>query len=441
MSLLRKGVVATVTKGSAAAILMINGIVINRLLGVSGSGQYRLALDFCLLAGTIAGLGIGQAGIYVINNRRRPIGDVTATLIALGLAWCPIFSVLLSVVFWRNPRNYFGETPLDWITLLLLPASTAITIGANFIRPVLMAELRALHHGSVELITNIAQTLAALLFAAIGKMSVQTALITPFIGISFGLASVLWHVRRHLVRGVAPRREIASELISYGVQLATTNIASVVIMTAPSLLLGILIPPDDGRQFYEIGLIRAATGVCGLVSLIGDAATPLLYPAWAGQTDVAQRARQVELATRLYGLMGIAAAGLLALFARPLIVLLNSQEFVGATPMLQVLAFRTALQLIANVLYNLFPAIGRPMLGTAMFVATLVVSVVLNLLLIPRYGAMGSAVAMTLASVAYLAIAGWMARQLCGVRLSHCFIPRLQDIRRLAGTLLPRSAP
>src|SRR5262249_5968813 len=151
--------------------------------------------------------------------------------------------------------------------------------------------------------------------------------------------------------------------------------------------------------------------------------------------DTNQRARKVELAIRLYVTLGVSLAALVALLSRPIILIMYGQEFLPAAPLLRFTAAAQAMQIIAYAMQNLMAALGRPMLATAIFGITLAVNIGGNLLLMPRFGGMGAAVAIALAALTHLIAATAVAKRLCGFRLAHSFIPRTDDLRRVMDAL------
>jgi len=422
--MIRKGLLTTAASGISAAVQMLNGILVARGLGVNGLGHFRTASDFTILAGTVAGLGVGTASIFLINNRRMPARQVTGALLWLGLTWCPVYCWLLAQIFYMR-QDYFGV--LEPFVVWCLAASSALLIGTNFVRPVLIAQLRARDYASVDFVTALGQLSVTLVLLATHRLSVQTALLTPLAASLAGMAIVFWHLRSDLTLRVAAFWATLRDLLVYGVQMATRTIAYVALTTAPALMLPRMLP----QGFEAVGLYRAATGVCGLVGLIGMAATPLLYSSLSAQSEDEQRARQVELTTRLYTLMGGGIAILLILFDRLTLKYLYSEAFTSASPLLRYLAIGTAIQMVANAMQNLFPAVGRPMLSAAMFAATLVLNVGLNLLLIPRWQVEGAAVAMMISAAVFLVMSTYMSVRVCGIRLSQCFIPRRDDVMRV----------
>lgn len=433
MSMIRKGMVTAGGKGLAVAIQFANGIIVARTILVEGTGQSQLVVLINLLVGAICSLGIGQASIYFINNRRVPANVVTTHLMWIALAWFPIYGLIQWSVYLFIPE--FVALPAT-VTLVAC-AGAALSKVANMISPVLLAEYRARDAATLEVSQAVALLACSGTLALTGNLTVQTAVMTPAFAYVVGVIVAVWMVRKHIDLRMRPTGELTRGLLGHGMKLATLNIALNLHLVAPALLLRQL-----SGDFHAVGLYRQATQLCTLVALVGTAASPLLYSRWAEERSTEARARQVELSTRLYCLIGLPLATLMAIGAKWVLFIPYGEAFTPAAPLLRVLAYSTAMQLVADALQNLFPALGRPLVGAGLFAATFVVNVGMCLWLIPGHGPMGAAIAMTTASAVYLAGAAWLAARLGGVRLRNCFVPRGNDVRRLLGAVgLSRPRP
>jgi PST family polysaccharide transporter len=279
-----------------------------------------------------------------------------------------------------------------------------------------------------------AQTISTIVFALLGILSLNVALLTPLIGASTSIAVALWLVRHHIDLTIRPTRELITRLVSFGIRFATTSLAMIAHTSAAVLLMKFLIP----GQLEQIGWYGRAASLAMMVGMISMGINPLLYASWADADATERRARQSEFATRLYMPLGILAACGVAALAPRILWLLYDDEFVPAAPFLRILAFSAALQLTANTLLNLFQAIGRPGIATMIMAVTLTANVSMSWFLIPRWGAYGSSCAMFASAVLWLTMTTLLARKYCGMRISNCFLPRWSDVVHVRNALLRR---
>ncbi|MEE8169967.1 MAG: polysaccharide biosynthesis C-terminal domain-containing protein, partial [Phycisphaerae bacterium] len=414
-------------------IAMLTGVLVARTLGPSGAGQSQLPLLINLFLGTVLAMGVGQATVYFINNRKVPIRRVTSTLLMFLAVWFPS-SVLLTWSAYLLFPGFFGNLPV-MITLFFC-IGNAVNRMANQLVPVLLAEFRAAATAAMEVAERLAQIVAVTTLVLIGSLTVHSFLLCSLVSGSAKLLLALWLLRAHIEWSWRPDWSLIRGLIGYGLKLTAAVVALNAHLIAPAMLLRVYV-----EDFEPIGLYTRAIAVCALVSVVASATGPLLYSAWAYVDSDDRRARQVELAARLYSLLGLSAALVVALFSKGIITLLYGAAFAPAAGVLRILVFSMAMQIVANTFQNLFPAVGRPIHATLNVVATFMINVIGCVILIPRFGIHGAAAAYAIASFTYLLVTGLGASRVCGVRLSACFVPRVDDIRRIVGALRTKQTP
>jgi O-antigen/teichoic acid export membrane protein len=164
---------------------------------------------------------------------------------------------------------------------------------------------------------------------------------------------------------------------------------------------------SEGLAVYNLAykLFEPSLIVPGVVLA---ATFPLLSQA-AGVVSVAARTLRRLLARTLGGLtlLGAAATILLIVLASPVVSLLYGQEYMASVPVLQLLALACLPMYINYGLTHTLVAIDKPRYYAAFTLATLVVNVAANLLLIPAMGIEGAAVATAVTEVVLFALCGF----------------------------------
>lgn len=196
-----------------------------------------------------------------------------------------------------------------------------------------------------------------------------------------------------------------------------------------TLMLGLM---TDVKQ---VGLYNAAYRILNQVLATYYVLTQAIYPRFARQTS---RERVEMMHLRILGpivLCGIVIACLVSLFRRPILLLLFGDGFIAASSLLILLAWSIPLDFMTSYLSNAFIAWGmerKVLLSTGMAAAT---NVVLNLALIPRFGARGAAINTLLSYVILLAALFSVSR---GVELANKRRHRPEQILRSTGENLPQ---
>jgi O-antigen/teichoic acid export membrane protein len=158
---------------------------------------------------------------------------------------------------------------------------------------------------------------------------------------------------------------------------------------------------DGMTSRVAVGLYSLAVSLAELTRVVTDAIAQIALPGQLG-TDHDGAAAATMRATRLTTLVALLSIGLLCATAPFLVPFVYGPSFRGSVPPLLGLAPGLLALGATRPIGAFLLRLDRPMLASAMSVAALGVNVTLNLVLVPGYGVLGSAVA---SSVAYAGLA------------------------------------
>jgi len=431
VSLLRKGLLVSAGQFAGIPLNMAAAIIIARTLGPKGMGQYELFRSTGVLGATFVALGIGNANIFFLNNRRIDPGLVATNSVKAGALLGGLLTVAGSVLVLLC-TGYFGA--VDAPTAVGFALGTAFLLNTNLLRPVLIAQLAARRMVVVDMASRV-----FLLAAAVGLwlthcLSPGTAILSTSLSylVSYG---VLLYFIRGLVRWT--RRVdwgLLREVVTYGVKLAAANLLTLLASSGTILLLKWLT-----QDFAAVGLYTRASAVCGLIGVLPITLGPLLYAKWASVPPEA-RVRQAEMAARMEVACTLAACAFLLVFGKYVIVLLYGQEFAGANDALLLLAPSLVLASVFDVGTNLLASDGRAIVSAMVLGGTLIVVTTVTLIAVPFLGIRGAALGVLLGNLFSAAASVYACWRLYGFRVRHCLLLRRTDLQYARAALLPRAA-
>jgi len=157
----------------------------------------------------------------------------------------------------------------------------------------------------------------------------------------------------------------------------------------------------------QTGLYSAAYRLLLLVLAIYYFIMQAVYPRLAAIPE-ARRGFQMLRQPLLFAVAaGIAAAIVMAFARRPLIELLYGHAFVASASIAGPLLFAIPLDFVTSVLFTVLVAWDHPVRVIAATGTAVATNVLLNIFLIPRYGALGAAYATPLSYVPFLLTLTW----------------------------------
>jgi O-antigen/teichoic acid export membrane protein len=326
------------------------GIIFARLLGTEQYGIFTLGFFFVLITVSIAGLGI-TASFARYSPRYQGMGALRwfirkAYVLNISLAG------VVGIIVFLFP-SVFSRLLYDE------PGQTAVVAAAALAIP------------GMVVVRNLVTTFAGLkLFRASSVLEFSQVVIFALLG---GLLVVLY-------------RSASVGLLAYAISMILC-----IPLFAP-LLAGYLRTQEPVyKEADDMGFYKRL-----LLSAVGLAVSSVIYPhlsaAWeGGKRDSALKDLDLSIRVTSVGLLAIGLA--LVLLAKPIIILLLGQDYIaGAQVLPWIVVFH--ILTISLWLFGVYPTlVERTYVSAIGLVCALPVNVGLNILLIPRLGIVGAAVA------------------------------------------------
>ncbi|MER5326611.1 oligosaccharide flippase family protein [Streptosporangium roseum] len=389
----------------------VTGVLIARAIQPEGRGIYSVIATTALTAIVLGHLSVEKSQIYLWTDQTRHRALIANSLV-LGLTLGTVTAVIGVALMTVGAMP--TTSPLLALALLTVPFGVAATNLRGIAS--LQSRIDIVNRGTVA--TALAQCLPLLVFTAIGQVTVTSVIVCWVISIV--LPFVL------LVRSIRPRPlrmegALACRQIALGSRYHLGLVAFYLLMTVDVLLLNAM---DSATA---VGIYTVAVTMLSLTCIPAESITRVVLPRQA-HGDIHQAEQITARALRLNLALSSAFIGALAVVSPVLIPLVYGRSFAGSvTPLLALAPGMVALSLIRPVEQYLV-RLGRPISMTLVAVGALTANVLLNLALIPRWGALGAALASTAAYILMALIeVSWFARS---ARIPlRALLPRLADVR------------
>jgi O-antigen/teichoic acid export membrane protein len=395
----------------AMALAFLVQPVLARVLGADGLGLYTLSVTVMGLALLVGNLGLAHALTrYVAAS---PSTDDARVHITLGLLLSAAMGTIVGALL------YFGRTAVATVFGLpqLLPLLAAVVIAFPFaslfvsIQGALNGQRRMRDFAVLGLLHRVlnAVFVLSLLAAGFGMNGaiwglVLTEIVCTFIG--------LLTLRHGLTRALKEIRRRAANLASFGARMSATNAANAILNYTDVVMVGYYMTASD-VGYYGVSMLLAS-----LVSKLPGAVQRVTFPAAArcwGTGDLAALQamtwKSMQVSACVVTLTGLG----LAFFAPDLILALFGSTFSPAlAPFFVLLAARVVRGATVVPVGHVLPAVGRPDVNFKIEAAAAMLNIPLNMILIPRVGLVGAAIA----TAASLLVTGAVALVFL-VRVAH----------------------
>jgi O-antigen/teichoic acid export membrane protein len=424
------------------ALMLGYGIVQYRVLGGEGGrllGDYFIAALIFMYVSTIADWGLGTlltrevAKVRDDKSGADKIGNLFTQTLALRL----LISLALFIpvlAFLELSTSYFNLTAEGvWATIILtislLPGALSASVTALLHAYERMSLPAAI--GVATALVNVLLGVGALLLGmGIGGLALAATLSTIL------TALVFLRVLRRDFRWLGPtraslRREGAASLLKAGWPLMLNALLVGLFFRADQFIIKATAgqePGMDAREkqqasTLEVERYQAAYSFLNFVLLITPAVTLALFPRMArhAATDRPRLASEYTFALKVLLILSVPIVALTVWFAPLLITVLTGgkpEYLPESVVVLQILIFFLPFSFVNGVTQYLLIALDLQRLITRVFVAAVVVNLASNLLLVPRFGINGAAVATVLSELVLLGpFLYWTTREIGRVPL------------------------
>lgn len=400
---------SSMLRGIGLGMTLLTSVALARTLGPAGLGYYSFALAVI----TVIGLPI-HMGLPTLVLRETAKGDASGNWASVHglwswasrrIGWITLLTYAFSIPFLLVFGQYFvpdGGMPAIWISLALIPLIAIAQVRG--------AAVRGLHRPILGLLPDTIvrpATLGVLLFIAWwsgSTLSAESAMglhIVAAVIASVLVVYVLYRLTPPALKASTPDMGDTPIWKRALVPLALLAGTQVVMQNANILLLGLWETPE------QVGYFKVAVSASNLVVIGLTAMDMIIAPTFVKLYSLQQfrkLQRQASIGAILTMTAALPAAGLLWLYGEEILAFLYSPAFANSYAPMAILIAGQIVNAFFGSCGHLLNMSGYERISLRILVATMILNIALNALLIPTYGIVGSAIA-TASSIAVLNLA------------------------------------
>jgi O-antigen/teichoic acid export membrane protein len=418
-SLMHAAVGTYAANAGVALLSLVNVLVIARSLGPVGRGQVAFLIAVSMLCGHLVSLSLQEANanLAASDPRLRPGLATNSVLFAVVLGALAAVAVAIGV-------HYFPALggPVPHALLLFALATIPISILKQYLMLLVQADYAFGIANAAWIAGPLTTAIANGVLAVLGVLTVETAFVTWTAGQLFGVCLMCVWIAGHAGFGAADAA-LGRQAAAFGAKAHVGRLMEVGNYRGDQWMLGSMVGPR------ELGLYSIAVAWAELLFYLPGVLVLVQRPDLVRATR-AEAVRRTLRVCRVGFLLSGAAAAVMLVIAPFLCVGVFGERFRGSIDDLRVLALGAFGIVAFELLRNALTAQRKPMLGSAAVGVAFVLTVALDLLLIPRYGGIGAATATTIAYTSGGIAAGLIFARAMHARLGD-LAPRLDDLQWL----------
>jgi O-antigen/teichoic acid export membrane protein len=409
-------------KVAIAGSSLLSGIIVARWLGSSGVGVVAALSVVTMIAITFGGLGLPSSTTFLVarDTTKAKLALINAVVFSL-LSGALMSGVIIMLAALRP--QLFGDVPPRLLTVaaVALPAqmlsyiSLAIYLGLEKIRSYNFIDLSL----QAIILVNALFTLAILgfglnelvIFGAAANIAAGL-IIVALLARTLKATAGTWHIDADLLR----------ETLRYGLRFLVAIAASTVILRGDLLIVNYF------RGTGEAGVYAVSTQAATLLQMMPAVISTILFPRAASKQDAsgALTCRVTRHATLIMFFVCLLAAP-----ASFLLPMLYGPSFTAVPMQFLIMLPGVFLLGIETIQVQHFTALGLPRSIPFFWLATMAISIGLNIALVPRFGAIGAAAVSSVSYTIMFVLIATYFRKHTGRSFREAFVLTREEFRVL----------
>jgi len=412
-------IVTFATRATLFAVSSLVGILTARLLGPEGRGVYYLLVTYTSLLVLTGGLGLEASNVYFAAKSNVDRSCMFWNSVVSGAILGMLMVITGLIVYLALPGPFRGVEPqLMLLALLALPftAVNLFLIGLilGFQRVVQYNILSAIQRGLV---------LSFLLVLLPSWRTVQVAIAAHLAAQIVATALILGYFSQRRLVSPRPRLDWAllKKGLSYGVRAQTANVLLFLNFRLAAFLINFFSDPA------QVGVYSIAVILAESLWHVSSSVATVVFPRISASQSLHRSLALTSRSARLSVFSTAALAILLGLLSPWLISVLFGADYQQAALALAILLPGIVVFSLEYVLASYIAGRGYPQYVTVVAFIALLVTVVFNLWLVPKWGINGAAMASTISYTVGTVSAVYFYQRLSGGGLTAILVPTADD--------------
>jgi O-antigen/teichoic acid export membrane protein len=389
-------------------------VLIARLLGPEGQGQFTLWILIPTLLARFGHLGFDASFAYYAEDERFKYGVVFSIWFFLVLSF--LFLCMICIVFYNSNLHEFPKTHTPNFIINTLALLATLFMSRTLLMSLLVGQNKIRLHSGLSILEAVFPLVMLLGLMLFFDLSAEIVFLVMLVTMTLVNAILILECCSVLL---LPKRGLTYIAFKYGVKSWTNNILNQLIYRSDLLMVAYFL------GVIEVGLYSIALLLVEKSWFFTTAISNALFPILRARDDDDQMltARLVRVSVFFTLLVSI----FLALTGKVLIPFIFGDDFSKSwVPLLWLIPGVIALT-IPKILVTQFAAMNKMVFTIYSSGPALAVNVLLNFLLIPEFGLKGAAIATSISYVMYSVLNVYFFTRLTNVQPKLLLLVQKQD--------------
>ncbi len=384
----------------ATAIGYMLRVFLARTLSVSDYGLFYAILVFVGFFATFRELGLNTALVRFIPDflaKNKPSNIKASIIFAATVQLFLGLLIVVPIIMFADKVaiSYFGTYAATG-PIQIIALSFFISILMSLLQSVFQGLSKMFYYAIVEPLRLSFIFIIYAYFISLGVIAAAYGYIIASIAVSAILFFLLLRTFPLLKIKAEVDKAIVKKMLLFSIPLFVGSLGSVAISYADTMILTLY------RSLYEVGLYQVALPTSQLLGFFIAGICSVLLPVTSGLWSAGKKesiSNGILILTKILFVVMIPIIIIFVAFPETILRILFSESFVNASQSLQILAAGSIFYSLYFMFGTVMISIGKPTIYTKLLFAVGVLSIMLNLTLVPVIGINGAALSTAISYV------------------------------------------
>lgn len=373
---------------------LVTGIIVARVLGPESLGLWAILQLIPSYAESFGRMKFDVAAVYYLGKGKYKIGDVVFTLNVLALITS---FTIITIILWQSDWLYHtlfanSRTNVKYLMFLVLPQIPLHFLYMNYSYLFIHRE-DVNSYNRMVVLQALCSSIGGIALVVIFKLGLKGVVIAStvsiFVSVFYGVYKFGPVKRKHLINW-----PLIKDLFSYVNKLYIAGVIGHINSYFTNLIVALYLLPAQ-VAFYSMAQSRAQ-----LLEKVPNAMSTILFPRISKMDNMAHSAELSAKAFRT-SLTILLIAGFIAfIMIKPLVGILYGRDFLPMVIPFWIILPGLILSSSSTTLSQFFQGTGRADIIAKVAVIPMIIQIIVSLLLIPKIGILGAAIAFMMSLVA-----------------------------------------
>ncbi len=363
-------------------------VLLTNILGSEGFGLYYALIVVPIIVMSITHMGIRGASLFLMGKKTYPEKDLVSAVITI-LLFTGSAGIILSLIAYY----FLGESNYTNTIIALVVIIIPFRLGIIYLSGIYygMDEIKLANR--FEWSINLLNLLIAIILVWQLKMGLLGAVISLTVAnVLVGIYAMYTVVKRYNI-SINLRSGIIVHLLRLGILFAFTFFIIQLNYRIDILLL------EKLSTISQVGIYSLGVHIAEQLWMVPFAISVVLFSRTANLTDQSKIVKSSITLARQSFILVLILSVLIIILAPYLVPLVFGDDFVQSARILTYILPGVVIMVIYRVLSGHLEGIGKPQYAIYAFAPALFINIILNYVLIPKYGAIGAAIASNISYV------------------------------------------